>query len=147
MPQGGSTTITVTLNDQGALPRPIAGKVISLTKVARASTIVAASSGSATTNGSGSGHLHRVRRQAETVTYTATDTTDGVPSSEQSVSVTFGSLAVSTSQSTVTTHDADRVHDASGVPQPTGTIDVTLLDGTSPVGGKTVTLSSRRRPR
>ena len=58
-----------------------------------------------------------------------------------SASVTFGNLTVSASQSTVVTTTPIVATTSSGVSATAGTVDVTLLDGTSPVAGKTVTLT------
>ena len=142
VPQGGSTTITVTLKDQGAQPQPIAGKVIKLSQGQGSSTIVPASNGSDTTNAQGRATFTVSDSAAETVTYTATDMTDGITLSGQSVGVTFGILTVSGSDSTVTTTTPIVATANSGVTETTGTVDVKLLDGISPVAGKTVKLSS-----
>jgi hypothetical protein len=142
VPLNGSTTVTVTLNDQGAIPQPIAGKVIALTQGSGSSLIVPASTGSATTNAQGQAVFTVSDSTAETVTYSATDTTDATPLTGKNVSVTFGTLTVSASQSTVTTSTPIVATATSGVAQINGTVNVTLLDGTSPVAGKTVTLSA-----
>ncbi len=142
LPQTGSTTITVTLKDQGAAPQPIAGKVISLSQGSGSSTIAPASSGSDTTNAQGQATFTVSDSTPETVTYTATDSTDNDVLSGLSVSVTFGTLTVSASQSTIATTTPIVATSGSGVSQTTGTVDVTLLDGTSPVAGKSVTLSA-----
>ena len=145
VPQGGSTTVTVTLKDQGAAdPQPIKGHVISLSQGSGSSTIVPASSGSDTTNAQGKATFTVSDSKAETVTYTATDTTAAPPIalSGQSVSVTFGTLVVSASDSTVKTTTPIVATAVSDVPQTSGTVNVVLLDGTSPVAGKTVELTS-----
>ena len=80
--------------------------------------------------------------KAETVTYSASDTTDGVALTGQSASVTFGTLVVSATDSTVTTTTPVVATSTSSVSQTSGTVDVTLLSGTSPVDDKTVKLSS-----
>jgi hypothetical protein len=141
VPQSGSTTITVTLKDQGASPQPIAGKLISLTQGSGSSLITPASTGSATTDAGGQATFTVSDSTAETVTYSATDATDTVALSGQTVNVTFGTLTVSASQSTVTTSTPVVGTTTSGALQTTGTVTVTLLDGTSPVAGKTVTLT------
>ncbi len=142
VPQSGSTTVTVTLKDQGTPSEPITGKLVTLTQGGGHSTIAPASTGSDTTNAQGQATFTVSDTTAETVTYSATDTTDGIPLTGQSVSVTFGSLVVSPSQSTVTTTTPIVATSTSSVSQTSGSVDVTLLDGASPVGGKTVTLSS-----
>ena len=142
VPLNGNTTVTVTLKDQGAIPQPISGKLISLSQGNGHSTIAPASTGSATTNAQGQATFTVSDSTAETVNYTATDTTDALALAGQNVSVTFGTLTVSASQSTVTTSTPIVATATSGVAQDNGTVSVTLLDGTSPVAGKTVTLSA-----
>ena len=142
VPQSGSTTITVTLMDQGVLPQPIAGKLISLSQGAGSSSITPASTGSATTSAQGKATFTVSDAKAETVTYSASDSTDGVALTGQSASVTFGTLVVSATDSTVTTSTPVVATSTSSVSQTSGTVDVTLLSGTSPVDDKTVELSS-----
>jgi hypothetical protein len=139
-PLGGNTTVTVTLEDQGPIARPIAGKVIALAQGSGSSTIAPASTGSNTTDAEGQATFTVSDSTSETVTYTATDTTDSVALTGQSASVTFGTLVVSAADSTVTTATPIVSSVAVSGPQPTGTVTVTLLDGTSPVDGKSVTL-------
>jgi len=142
VPTGGSTTVTLTLKDQGAAPEPIAGKLITLNQGSGNSTIAPASTGSDTTNAEGQASFTVSDDTGETVTYTATDTTDSnLALSGLSVSVTFGNLTVSASQSTVMTTTPTVATTGSGVNQTSGTVDVTLLEGSSPVSGKTVTLT------
>ena len=140
--QTGSTTITVTLKDQGVAPQPIANKLITLTQGSGHSVIAPVSSGSDTTNAQGRATFTVSDTTPETVTYSATDTTDGVALAGQNASVTFGTLTVSATDSTVTTTSPIVSSVANGGPQPTGTVSVTLLAGTSPVPGKTVALSA-----
>jgi len=135
---GGQTTITVMLEDQGPVARPIAGKVIALSQGSGSSSIVPASTA---TNAQGQAIFTVSDTKAETVTYSATDTSDSIALTGQSASVTFGTLIVSPTDSTVTTTTPIVSSVANGGPQPTGTVTVTLLDSTSPVSGKTVTLS------
>jgi hypothetical protein len=142
VPESGSTNITVTLKDQGLAPQPIAGKLISLSQGSGSSMIVPASSGSATTNAQGQATFTVSDNAAETVTYTPTDSTDSTVLTGLSVSVTFGTLTVSASQSTVATTTPIVATTTSGVTETSGTVDVTLLDGTSPVSGKVVRLQS-----
>ncbi len=139
---GAHTTITVTLEDQGPVARPIAGKHIALSQGSGHSSIAPVSTGSDTTNAQGQATFTVSDTTAETVTYTATDTSDSIALTGQSVSVTFGVLTVSPTDSTVTTTTPIVSSVANGGPQPNGTVTVTLLDGTSPVGGKTVTLGA-----
>ena len=142
VPLNVSTTVTVSLKDQGAIPQPISGKLISLSQGSGHSTIAPASTGSATTNAQGQATFTVSDSTAETVNYSATDTTDTVPLAGQNVSVTFGTLTVSASESTVTTSTPIVATATSGVAQINGTVSVTLLDGSSPVAGKTVKLSA-----
>ncbi len=142
VPQSGSTTVTVTLKDQGTPSEPITGKLITLSQGNGHSTIAPASTGSATTNAQGQASFMVSDTSAETVTYSAADTTDGIPLTGQTVSVTFGNLVVSPSQSTVTTATPIVATATSSVSQTSGTVDVTLLDGASAVSGKTVELMS-----
>ena len=139
VPQSGSTTVTVTLKDQGTEPQPIEGKAISLTQGSGSSQVTPAS---ATTNAQGQAAFTVSDTNAETVTYSATDTSDNVALTGQSVSVTFGNLAVSAADSTVTTMTPIVATATSSVSQTSGTVDVTLLDGASAVSGKTVELMS-----
>ncbi len=140
VPPSGSTTVTVTLKDQGEAPQPIEGKTITLGQGSGSSVITPASAGSDTTNAQGKATFTVSDTTVETVTYTATDTSDGVPLTGQSVMVTFGTLTVSATDSKVTT--TTPIVSTVGSPQPTGTVTVTLLDGTSPVAGKAVMLSA-----
>ena len=138
----GSTTVTVTLKDQGSAPQPVAGKVITLNQGSGSSTIAPASTGSDTTDAQGQATFTVSDSTAESVTYTATDTTDNnLALTGLSVSVTFGNLSVSASQSTVVTTTPVVATTTSGVSATQGTVDVTLLEGSSPVSGKTVTLT------
>jgi len=138
---GGSVTITITLEDQAVSPQPVADKVVSLSDGTGHATITAAA---ATTNTSGQATFTATDSTDEVVTFTATDSTDSIVLSGKSASVTFGTVAVSGSSSTVSASPTVVSSVASAGVLPTGTIAVTLLasDGTSPVSGKTVTLSA-----
>ena len=136
---GGSTTVTVTLKDQGGIPQPIAGVSVALNQGAGSSQIVP---GSATTDAEGDATFTVSDTKAETVTYTATYGAGNSSLTGQSVSVTFGMLTVSASDSTVTTSTPIVSSVAQNGLQPKGTVTVTLLDNTSPVAGKTVTLNA-----
>jgi hypothetical protein len=143
VPQGGNTTVTVTLKDQGTTPQPIAGKVVMLTQGSGHSVIEVNGTvaSTATTNSGGQAVFTVSDSTAETVTYSATDTTDsGVSLAGLSANVTFGTLTVSATDSTVTTATPIVSDTPSNGPQPTGAVTVTLLDGSSPVAGKSVTL-------
>ena len=141
---GGSSTITVTLDDQAGAPQPVVGKVVTLAQGTGHSVITPASTGSSTTNSQGKATFTVTDTTPETVTYTATDTTDGIAISGHSASVTFGTLTASASASTVTTTDPVVSSVASGGVQPSGAVTVTLLaaDGVSAIEGKSVTLTA-----
>ncbi len=140
---GGSSTITVTLDDQGAPPQPVANKAVTLTASGGSSVITPVSP---TTNADGQATFTVSDTAAETVTYTAEDTTDSTEITGQSVQVTFGNLTVSPSDSTVTTNETvvSSAATTSGTPASTALVTVTLVasDGHSVVSGKTVTLSA-----
>ena len=140
VPEAGSTTITVSLKDQGVNPQPVVGKVVSLSQGTGSSVISAASTGSDTTNAQGQATFTVSDPTSETVVYSATDTTDGIALTGLSASVTFGTLVVSATDSTVTTTTPIVATVASSGPTPTGIVTVTLLGGSSPVAGKSVTL-------
>lgn len=138
---GGTSTVTVTLDDQAVVPHPVAGKVVSLSDGSGHTTINAVN---ATTDGSGQATFLVTDSSTEVAVFTATDTTDGIALTGKSATITFGTLTVSASASTVTASPAVVSSAASGGVLPKGTITVTLLaaDGSSPVAGKTVTLSA-----
>ena len=138
---GGSTTVTITLEDQAASPQPVNGKMVALSDGGGHATITPAS---ATTDPSGQATFTATDTTDEVATFTATDTTDGLPITGKSASVVFGTVAVSPGSSTVAASPTVVSTAMSGGLLPTGTITVTLLagDGTSPVSGKTVTLAA-----
>lgn len=129
-----STTITVTLRDQGSTPQPVAGKMVTLsgtgsTVITPTTPVVTSSAGVAT--------FTATDAVAETVTFTATDSTDGVTVTNKA-SVTFGSLSVSPSTSTVTVTESTAPIGGIGT-----TVVVTLLSSSnSPVTGKTVSVTA-----
>ena len=130
----GSTTITVTLRDQAANAQPVAGQTVTL--AGTGSAVITAPATPNITNAQGVVTFSATDTASEIVTFTATDTT-GSTVIANTASVTFGTLSVSGSDSTVTASS----------PAPLGssgtTAVVTLLTSTdSPVAGKTVTLSS-----
>lgn len=139
----GSSTVTVTLKDQGSPPQPIAGKTVALAAGGGSSVITAVSP---VTDAEGQATFTVTDTASETVTYTATDTTDGIDLTGQSVEVTFGNLTVSAGNSTVTSNESvvSSAATSNGTPASTATVTVTLIapDGHSVVSGKTVTLSS-----
>ena len=139
---GGSTTVTVTLRDQGATTaEPVEGKTVTLSGSAGSSALITPAEMPNVTNAAGVVTFTVTDPAAEIVTFTATDTTDSntVISDTGPATVTFGTLAVSPSTSTVTVSNPN--------PAPLGasgtTAVVTLLTSTgSPVAGKTVSLAA-----
>ena len=129
------TTITVTVRDQGAIPQPIAGDTVTLAQGAGHAIITAAATPN-TTNAQGVATFTATDTTTETVTFTATDTTNSTVL-PNTAAVTFGNLAVSAGQSTVTVPTPAPVG-----PTPTTAV-VTLLTSTSdPVAGKAVSLQA-----
>jgi hypothetical protein len=91
---GHSTaTISVILNDDNGLP--IAGKVVALSAGSGSSTVTAVNG---TTDATGTATFNVSDSVAEAVTYTATDTTDGVPLTGLSATVAFVVAPTSSSQ-------------------------------------------------
>ncbi len=100
---------------------------------------------SGTTNAQGQATFTATDTTPEAVTFTATDVTDADLPLTATAVVTFGTLTVSSTASTVTANPAVvSTNLSSGGTLPTGTVTVTLIapDGHSDVSGKTVTLSS-----
>ncbi len=125
-------TVTVTLEDSSSVA--LGGKSVTLTAGSGNATI--SGNGFGTSNGSGVATFTVTDTIAQSVTLTATDTTDGVVIG--SVTVTFTAGAVSAGKSTVTASPTSVL--ANGVA--TSTITVTLTDAQgNPVSGKTVTLA------
>jgi hypothetical protein len=132
---GNSTTITVTLRDQGAVnPQPIANDDVTLAQASGHALITPAATPNKT-NAQGVATFTATDTTSETVTFTATDATSNTVISN-TAAVTFGTLIVSATQSTVTAPTPAPV--GSG-----GTAVVTLLTSTnSPVPGKAVSLQA-----
>ena len=129
---GGSTAISVTLRDQGVTPQPVQGKTVTLHGTG--SAVITPIATPDVTNASGVASFTATDSVAETVTFTAMDVSDTVAVGG-SATVTFGTLAVSPSLSTVTAESPAPVG-ASGTEAV-----VTLLTSTnSPVSGKAVSL-------
>ena len=135
-PADGSTTttITVTLRDQGTIAQPIAGDTVTLTQGSGHASVLPTSPN--TTNAQGVATFTASDATVESVTFTATDTTTSTVLSS-TVTVTFGTLSVSAAQSTV----------AAPTPAPLGAVGttavVTLRSSTgSPVSGKAVSLQA-----
>ncbi len=131
---GNSTTIMVTLRDQGGTPQPVANQTVTL--AGTGSAVIIPTANPNVTNASGVVTFTATDTAAETVKFTATDTTETTVIAN-TASVTFGTPSVSASLSSVT----------ASTPAPVGaqgtSVVVTLLSPTAfPVAGKTVSLSS-----
>ena len=140
----GSTTITVTLDDQAIPPNPVEGKIVTLSQGAGHTDITPSTS---TTNAAGQATFMASDATSETVTFTATDTTDSIDniSGNPPAVVVFGNLSVSPTDSKITASPTIvSVEPSSGGVLPTATVTVALLasDGVSPVSGRMVTLSA-----
>jgi hypothetical protein len=132
----GSTTITVTLRDQAASPQPIAGKSVTLSGSGSTVVITPAATPNVT-DASGVATFTATDTATETVTFTATDTTDGTTLTN-TAAVTFGTLQVSPSKSTVVASTPAEAASTQG-----SAVTVTLLSSASdPVAGKAVALST-----
>ncbi len=137
VPADGTTpsTLTVTVRDQAASHSPLQGETVTLSQGAGAHSTITTVSG--VTNASGVATFTVTDTSSELVTYTAA--AGGVTISE-TAAVTFGTLSVSASASTVSPASKTAATGANG-----GTaVTVTLLTagGTSPVAGKSVTLTA-----
>jgi hypothetical protein len=134
VPADGTTTstVTVTLKDEGGAP--VAGKTVSLAQGGGKSVISAASGESGAT---GVVTFTVKNSTAETVTYTATDTTDNVVL-DQTRDIVFGAGAPSASKTTVSVEPAKVP--ANGKTDATVTVAVRDAAG-RPVTDKTVTLA------
>jgi hypothetical protein len=134
VPADGSTTstVTVTAYDQAAGPAPVSGQTVTLTQGAGHSVI---SPTSATTNSSGVATFTVTDLTVEPVTYTATI---GTVTVTQTGSVTFGTLTVSPTTSTV--RPASPTALTGGTEGTTVTVTLKTAGGTA-VSGKAVTLA------
>ena len=126
VPADGSHSATVTLELFDAAGQPLSGKQVSLNPSGGSSVITAvsgataqartvtihrdrllvpatASTATATTGSDGSASFLVVDGSAETVTYTATDVSDNLPITGQSIQITFTAAQASTSTSTTST--------------------------------------------
>jgi len=130
------STITVTLEDKyGNLA---GGRTVTLTGNSGSSSVIApASPGSNVTNGNGQATFTVTDTKAETVTYTATDTSDNV-TVNQTAPVTFTPNGADAGQSTLTVDTPSQWADGTSY----STITVTLKSAAGhPATGKTVTLT------
>src|SRR5205085_1385974 len=127
-----TSTITVTLKD--AQGNPVAGKDVSLDQGAGSSTIATVSG---TTDAAGHASFTVKDGTVESVTYTATDTTDGLDVT-QTAGVSFTLGPVSATASTASASPASLTADGSS----TSTVTVTLKDDYGhAVPGKAVSLA------
>jgi hypothetical protein len=125
-----SSTITVTLNGVG----PIQGHAVSLTQANGSSTITPAS---VTTNVYGQAVFTVTNTIAETVTYTATDTTDGVAVA-QTAQVTFNPGAADATRSSLIAAPISLVADGTA----SSTLTVTVKDAVdNAISGHLINLS------
>ncbi len=134
VPPDGTTPATITVTLLNSVNVPVVGHVVGLTQGAGTSTTSAAS-GPSDVNGQVTFSV--TNATTETVTYTATDLTDGVVIT-QTTQVTFDVLPTHPGTSTVTTSASNVPADGTTA----ATITVTLLDGLNgPVMGHTVSLT------
>ncbi len=127
-----SSIITVTLKDANGFP--VSGKTVSLAQGSGSSNITAVN---AVTDVNGTAAFTVKSTKAETVTYTATDTTDGI-SVTQTAQVIYIAEQVNAVHSTVMAGKSPVTADNTD----SSTITVTLKDiYDNPVSGKTVTLT------
>jgi adhesin/invasin len=131
----GTTTATITITLESTSGRVVTGKTVTLSQGTGTSTIV---TGTDPTNSAGQATFTVKSSSAQPVTYTATDTTDGVAIA-QTVGVDFYATAsANAAASTVTSAPTSVIANGST----TSTITVTLLDAFgNVVPGKTVTLN------
>lgn len=140
VPADGTTasTVTVVLRDHSvnASPAPLAGRTVQLVAQNGSANITPSAPGSNVTDATGSATFAVTDTATELVTFTAVDTTDSVTLTD-TATVTFGTLGVSPTASTVTAA-SQAVTGSSGT-----LVTVTLIatDGHSPVAGKTVTIA------
>lgn len=127
-----STTVTVTLLD--VLSNPLVGHNVTLSQAGGSSTI--SGGGTGTTNGSGQVAFSVSNTTVETVTYDATDTTDGVDLVD-TAEVEFTPIVSDPDNSTVNATNTPAA--ANGVAF--ATVTITLLDSLgNPVPGHNVSL-------
>ncbi len=132
-------TITVTLNDTNS--SPVQGKTVTLTGSTGRSQIVPASSGSNVTNGNGQATFTVTDATHETVSYSAEDSTDGVPIS-QTASVTFAPETLNQAVSTVVANPTSVADDGTTASIITVTLRDHSVNGSpAPMSGRTVTLA------
>jgi hypothetical protein len=129
------STVTVTLRDQAASSQPVANKAVTLSGTGSAVIVPAATPN--LTNASGVATFTVTDTTAETATFTATDTTDTLVLTSKA-SVTFGSLTVSPTASTVTAPSPAQV----GLVGTTAVVTLLTSPGGSPVPAKMVSLAA-----
>ncbi len=141
-PADGVTAValTVTLKDQ--FGHPLAGKVVTVTGSPSTTTRVAPQTESTsvpagTTDATGKATFDAYDTTAEAVTYTASDTSDGVTLT-QTQNVTFTATAAQANNCTVSASPSDVAADG----KTSSTVTVTLEDHNSnPVPGKVIALA------
>lgn len=132
-------TVTVTLNDSNSAP--VQGKTVSLSDGAGHATVVPASTGSNVTDANGQATFTVTDSTAETVTLTATDSTDSVTVT-QTAQAAFAAPTVNQSKSGVTASPAQVPNDGSTA----STLTVKLLDvsvhgSPAPLAGRTISIA------
>jgi hypothetical protein len=133
VPADGATTSTVTVTLLDVNGNPVPGKTVTLAQSTGGVSTISAASGAS--NASGVVTFTVKDATAQSVTYTGTDTTDGIVLTNTAVVGFYG--AVSKTVSTVSSNPTFVAQNG------TSTITVTLRDANgTPVPGKTVTLTS-----
>jgi len=133
VPADGATTSTVTVTLLDVNGNPVPGKTVTLAQSTGGVSTISAASGAS--NASGVVTFTVKDATAQSVTYTGTDTTDGIVLTNTAVVGFYG--AVSKTVSTVSSNPTVVAQNG------TSTITVTLRDANgTPVPGKTVTLTS-----
>ncbi|WP_322907541.1 Ig-like domain-containing protein, partial [Paenibacillus sp. SGZ-1009] len=128
-----SATVTVTLKDANG--NAVSGKNVTLAQASGSSTITPNSA--VATDSNGQATFTVTSQKMETVTYTATDSSDSIPIT-QTKQITFTAGAVNAAQSNVTVSKANVLADNSD----SATVTVTLKDiNSNAISGKTVSLT------
>jgi hypothetical protein len=140
VPASGSTTITVTLQDQASPPHGVVGKTVTLAGTGSAQIVPAATPN--VTNSSGVVSFTVSDTAAEAVTFTATDVTDNNLVLSATAQVTFGNLTPSATASTLTAESPALIgaegtsvtvtlHTSSNAPVPGRSVSLALAPGSS----------------
>jgi len=141
-PADGTTPVTISVVIRDQFTNPLAGKTVLLAANPPGSVaVVPTASGNATpgvTNASGTAQFSVLDTTAESVTFTATDTTDAVHVNG-SANVVFTAGSPDANQSTVTSNPTSAPSDG----KTTSTVTVTLNDHFgNPISGKTISLQA-----